>query len=175
MIADSYYLDSTGLKDLNDRHIPFICAVSSRRFSELFTLGKKALPTTHTARKWVAMANDSRGLKAVYRLADQKRTPKVVMANCFTMSGSRGPSSVPVWDEYGHGASACDEFNRQLAGKYWPFRRMSWEHSIDDMAFTATLIDIFNLYRVANNITSTNTDEPMRALAFDLYRHSISL
>ena len=137
-------------------------------------MANKELKRAGPKRKWVAFKHKN-GLRMVYKCTDAKRTPKCVMTNVFTDGDGRGSTYIPVWDEYDFGASACDEFNKQLAGKYWPFRRMGWELGIDDFAFTAALVNILNLYRVCNNTPSLNFQTAMQTLAFDLYKHAQAL
>ena len=176
MIADSFYLDAAGLQFLQQSQIPFVCALSSVRFPGLFRMAERELHRTESKNlKWIAFKNTANNLRFVYRQTDASRTPKIVISNAFTNGASRGAAYIPIWDEYGYAASACDEFNKQLAGRYWPFRRMGWMKGIDDLAFTASLIDIFNLYRSTTQQGSYNTQLAMRDLAFSLYKHAQTL
>ena len=172
IVADAYYLDTTGRDLLLRQGTNFICAVNPVRFKvQTDTLREIVKGTTG---EWAAMRNTTTG-ELFLHVHDKNRGPKYVLTNCFRPTTKKlQKGKIPVWDEYWYGASACDRFNAQMGKHYWPFKRTRWEHGIDDLLFTVTMFDIFNIHRVVNPGIHILT-EKMRELAFDLYKHALTL
>ena len=99
------------------------------------------------------------------------------MTNAFEEINTKlPPGKVPTWDEYGFGASSCDQFNALMCKKYWPYRRQSWKHSIDDVVFTIVMLDIYNLYLSEASMPGTITIlSAMKELAYSLLAHAQTL
>jgi len=173
LVADSYYLDTAGKKHLNDTKIPYICSVNPVRFRSQCDVLKREVGGSHG--KWAAIQNSGTGELAVH-VMDPTVGAKYVFTNCFKEQTRKKlrAHQIPVWGEYRYAFSACDKLNLQMAGHYWPFRRMTWSHSIDSFVFTVLLFNTYNLYRFANDEDTSiiGTKDAMIDLSFSLYAHA---
>ena len=178
LVADSYYLDNTGRAILLKSGVNFICAIQKNRFQRLTEMAE------HKVRKpgecsifW--NENSKETLVHVWD-CNSDIGKKYLLCSCLEKTKKKQKKHlVPGYDEYKVCLSLCDQFNRKLHDKVWPFRRGGGKKfgdfgNIHDFNFGSVIQNVFSMFLAVNNIPSGMFEfrEFCLDLSDEIYRYS---
>ena len=150
LIADSYFLDLAGRRHVQEKSANIICAMNPSRVSDLDKYIKTGITDSgQTNYAYNQTTNES----ACYHWStDTKIGKKLVLTTAFKkVSKSTKKGALPAFDHYKGGFQGCDNFNRAIHGRTWPFRSGSAgkegiNGNIFNYHFTALLINTWHVY-----------------------------
>lgn len=181
LVADSYYLDTTGKKVLTDMKIAYLCSIQKSRFKEYIDMVK---PKVTMPGEWSGIHNPNTKETLVYSWDDNTDIgKKYVISNAFTFKRERGsPTIIPLYDLYKLTFSVCDNFNRALHDRTWPHRhgggtKMGALASLNDFYFSSILQNVLNSWFSLNPKYGVNYNfkETSIELADELYGYAVSI
>ncbi|RMD66873.1 hypothetical protein D6817_03130 [Candidatus Pacearchaeota archaeon] len=163
---ESYYLDSTGRQQLNERGISYIAALKASRFKAIVAmLERKVRQSGESA----SIFNSNTGEAATLHWSqDTTVGKKFVMSNAFkVVATKKREGEVLVFDVYKEAFNACDRFNKVMHGRTWPYRpsgktrgggctgdrAASWNY-----LFTSLLINCWHLWLDKEHKTKEEKD-----------------
>ena len=87
---------------------------------------------------------------------DEKVGKKLVLSNCFEIKPEKNQKAkIAIFDEYHVTFSGCDNFNKMIFGRCWPFRqggnyRTGEVLNCWNYLFTSTLINVYSYHENLN-------------------------
>ena len=88
---------------------------------------------------------------------------KFVYSNAYKIKNKKPKykNTIPVYDDYAKMFSSCDQFNKDLHGRTWPYKhggrdRKGDEGHQDNFAWSSILENIYHIYIYTNNINPQN-------------------
>jgi hypothetical protein len=159
-IADSYYPDTLGMRELATKGSLYLFKVSKKRFKELFDKADvimKQKGLTKINDFVVLYSEETEQYFMVYvseKVANKEHKKKGVLTNAFTHVKASpnyiGPNTISIaFQEY---FNQCDRANSRINSFGWPFRRNGWESSYDDFFFQTILLNIYTCYHEARGL-----------------------
>lgn len=180
LVADSYYLDRTGRKHLEELGIQFLCAIQSSRFKQMCDVVKSEVEKPG---EWNVAWNEKKHHSLVFVWdTNQEIGKKFVLSNFFLLEDKKHPkNAIPLWDHYKICFSLCDRFNRELHDCTWPYRhgggtRYGDFGAVHDFIFSSILENVNNAFFDIKKIdpTSMTFKELCERLSDELYVKSSS-
>jgi hypothetical protein len=172
IVADSFYLDRTSVRSMQDAGVRFCASVNRKFFPELVSLVEPALDTI--GRTAVFNAPDE-GLICIGHWSEDKKLGKqLLLTNSFRISDSRMTEVVGctalLW--YRDSFKYCDLLNRTLHDVRYPFRRKSWQKNFDSLFFSILAINAYHVWQFASpgERSEVQLKDFMTELALELMR-----
>lgn len=184
LAADSYYMAADSRRLCFDSGIKFSCSVKPDRF-------KNEVRMVHppgrvdTTGEWKGIYNETTNELFVYHYSTEKGVGiKYNYSRGFLRSTDKNKikehlDRIPGYDNYATFFKGCDDFNKGLNGRHWPFKRggkgvsgESGEHN--DFIMACILQNTFNAFHDINRRDHHHSTfmDMCDELADDIFRHS---
>lgn len=176
LVADSYYLDRLGWQILQNKKIPYICAIQQCRFQEL--ADKAKTKSKHEGDTAMMYNEKTKDMLVTHWYAEAKIGRKFVMSNAYTKTaGNTRKGFVPGCDDFSLMFNTCDHFNREMHDKTWPHRCSTAPHQLHNYHMTCMLLNTYNIWLDKKKIAVNDLSfkEFGVQLANELYLYSLSI
>lgn len=169
-IADSYYPDILGMRELARRDTLYMFKVSKKRFLILFNEAEKILEKRLKKKKrkvkigdFVVMRSEETQQHFMMYVSEKLENKKeykrkAVLTNAFLEVAAPdnyiGPNTISLaFKEY---FNPCDRANARINAFEWPYRRNGWESSYDDFFVQSVLLNCYTCYHEAQGLVGEN-------------------
>jgi len=150
LIMDSYYLSAAGRQYMNEHGVKYVAALKSDRFKKVCQ--RLLTEVTQSGQTAIAYNNVSGEAAVLHWSLDANIGKKYVMSNAFRkFTGRTRKGSIPVYDYYNAGFSGCDQFNRAMHKRTWPFLTRKCVMGTDksngwNYLFTVVILNVWHLW-----------------------------
>jgi hypothetical protein len=186
LAMDSYYMDRTSRQICEEEGIYFCCSVTEKSFpSEVKAV--HPIGSTDQTGHWNGMYNENTKQLFVYHYDTQKGVGKKYnLSYGFQRSTDKlkfrpHQDRIPAYDNYKTFFECCDNFNRALKDKSWPFKRggkgvLGESGTHHDFLMACILQNTFNAWHqvTGDNPVTTNFKTFCYDLSDQLFVHSQS-
>jgi hypothetical protein len=176
LVADCYYLDERGRKNLQDNNIKYLCGVQSKRFQGLTTLAEE---TVKKAGDLVMLYNDdSNELFVHYWFPDINLGKKYSLTNAFTpVQGKTAKGYIPAIDDFAGMFATCDHYNRSMNDRIWPHARKHGARQIHNFLMTCVILNVKNCWANEQKVDTATIEFKtfVLELADELHAHACNL
>ena len=175
LISDGFYPCGDVRGVLRAAGLPYHVAVSHCRLPEAIVSRLQGKVTEKG--QWAAMHNKTTGETILHSWSSRQNVGKKWLLSTILKptSEKRTPGYIPGEETYATLASACDLFNMDSVGSFWPFRLKDNNSSFDDLYFSTILKDLFAiLLETSKNPSGLDFREELIKLADAVFECSFN-